>query len=227
MKVFLAGGTGKLGRHVWRQALVQRHTVTAFVRDASKLLDDAGGALPAGLEVVTGDAMDADAMAAAAAGHDAVVSTLSQVGDGPDLYQMTRELVTATATAGITRLIVTAGGGALSRRTPDGPLMFEHEIFRSNPPLYATQRQHIANLAMLYTQPPTLEWTMVCAPMMIGTDDEMEPTGNVVTTENIATRWGTSTYADAASVIVGELECRGNIHTRVGVATPPADTPKL
>ena len=117
MKVFLAGGTGKLGRHVWRQALAQRHTVTAFVRDASKLLDDAGGALPAGLEVVTGDALDADAMAAAAAGHDAVVSTLSQVGDGPDLYQMTRELVTATGAAGITRLIVTGGGGALSRRT--------------------------------------------------------------------------------------------------------------
>ena len=61
---------------------------------------------------------------------------------------MTRELVTATAAAGITRLIVTAGGGALSRRTPDGPLMFEHKIFRSTP-LYATQRQHIANVAML------------------------------------------------------------------------------
>ena len=60
MKVFLAGGTGKLGRHVWRQALVQRHTVTAFVRDVSKLLGDSGGALPPGLEVVAGDAMDAD-----------------------------------------------------------------------------------------------------------------------------------------------------------------------
>ena len=49
-----------------------------------------------------------------------------------------------------------------------GPFMLEHQIFRSQPALYATQQQHVANFAALSTQPASLHWSMVCPPVMIG-----------------------------------------------------------
>ncbi|WP_300033428.1 NAD(P)-dependent oxidoreductase [uncultured Roseobacter sp.] len=71
MKVIVFGATGTLGKIVTRQLAQQGHVVTAFARNAENAAID----LPA-VRGVSGDALDAQAVAKALEGHDAVVVTL-------------------------------------------------------------------------------------------------------------------------------------------------------
>jgi uncharacterized protein YbjT (DUF2867 family) len=72
LKVVVFGATGKAGRAVALMLLAAGHEVTAFVRDPAKL--PAQVAFPA----IVGDAMNADDVAKAVAGHDAVVVALGE-----------------------------------------------------------------------------------------------------------------------------------------------------
>ena len=67
-KLVVFGASGGTGRPIVTQALAAGHEVTAFVRDAATA--------PPGARVVTGDVLDASAVAAAVAGHDVIVSAL-------------------------------------------------------------------------------------------------------------------------------------------------------
>jgi putative NADH-flavin reductase len=69
MKLFILGATGGIGRHLVRRLLEQGHSVTAYVRSPQKI-----GTAHASLQVVPGDVFDADEMARAMAGHDAILS---------------------------------------------------------------------------------------------------------------------------------------------------------
>ena len=69
MKLIVFGATGGTGRELVTQGLAAGHEVTAFVRDAAALTGTQA-------RVVTGDALDATAVASAIAGHDAVLSAL-------------------------------------------------------------------------------------------------------------------------------------------------------
>jgi putative NADH-flavin reductase len=69
MKLFILGATGGIGRHLVRRLLEQGHSVTAYVRSPQKI-----GTAHASLQVVPGDVFDADEMAGAMAGHDAILS---------------------------------------------------------------------------------------------------------------------------------------------------------
>ncbi len=70
MKVIVFGSTGGTGRAVIAKLLADGHDVTAFARNPAKL-----EAAPR-LSVVQGDAMNADDVARATPGHDAVVVSL-------------------------------------------------------------------------------------------------------------------------------------------------------
>jgi putative NADH-flavin reductase len=70
LKVIVFGATGRVGRAVALTLLTRGHQVTAFARDASKLPDREEFA------VIVGDAADADAVARAVVGHDAIVVAL-------------------------------------------------------------------------------------------------------------------------------------------------------
>jgi putative NADH-flavin reductase len=70
MNVAVFGATGGTGRAVIRDLLAAGHTVTALVRDPSKL------APAPGLAVVPGDATNSADVARAVPGHDAVVVSL-------------------------------------------------------------------------------------------------------------------------------------------------------
>jgi putative NADH-flavin reductase len=70
MRLFVLGATGHVGTQVLELALAKGHTVTAFVRSPQKLTPQAG------LQIVAGDGRDADALGAALAGHDAVLSSI-------------------------------------------------------------------------------------------------------------------------------------------------------
>ncbi|MFU8852203.1 NAD-dependent epimerase/dehydratase family protein [Micromonospora sp. SL1-18] len=75
MKVLITGGTGYVGSHTTAAVLRQGHQVRLLVRDESRVAPALLplGVDPAGVEVLIGDVTDADSVAKATDGVDAVV----------------------------------------------------------------------------------------------------------------------------------------------------------
>jgi putative NADH-flavin reductase len=69
MKLIVLGATGGTGIEIVRQAIAQRHPVTAFVRSPERLKPFAGQ-----IVVKQGDLLDSAALADAILGHEAVLS---------------------------------------------------------------------------------------------------------------------------------------------------------
>jgi putative NADH-flavin reductase len=76
MKLFVLGATDKTGRALTAQGLARGHAITAFGR--SKLQDGS----PPTVNVIVGNPMQADDLAAAMPGNDAVLSALGTRGLG-------------------------------------------------------------------------------------------------------------------------------------------------
>lgn len=70
MKVLLIGATGNTGRLVLPRLLAGGHNVTAFVRQPAKRAPSVGR-----LRVVQGDVRDAQSLASAVIGQDALLAT--------------------------------------------------------------------------------------------------------------------------------------------------------
>lgn len=111
LNIALIGASGRVGRKVLEEALSRGHRVTAVVRDPAKL------APRPGLSVIRGDAAAPDALAAALAGHDAVVSAVSPAVDDPAVHEKMlstyRGVLAATKAARAKRLVVVGGAGTL------------------------------------------------------------------------------------------------------------------
>ncbi len=111
MKIALIGASGRVGRRVLEEALARGHQVTAVVRDPAKV------AARPGLTVARGDAADPAGLAAALAGHDAVVSAVSPAVDDPDvrakMLAAYQGIVAAVKAAKAPRLLVVGGAGTL------------------------------------------------------------------------------------------------------------------
>jgi len=102
MRILVLGATGKTGLHVVSQALVGGHSVTAFVRDASKL-----NITDPHLKVAVGDARNAKDVAKALSGQDAVISTLGSNEVGSDLIlASTKVLIEAMHKKDVKRIIM-------------------------------------------------------------------------------------------------------------------------
>jgi putative NADH-flavin reductase len=104
MKILVIGASGKTGHEVVSQALAAGHTVTAFVRDRSRL-----GIRNSRLTIATGDARRVDDLREALRGQDAVISTLGGKPRASGEGVMTRSmaaLIEAAHEAGVQRVIV-------------------------------------------------------------------------------------------------------------------------
>ncbi len=109
MKIIVFGATGGVGRSVVEQALEHGYEVTAFVRTPDKLKVTGDK-----LTVVQGDAFHVEQVAAAIAGHDAVVSCLGSnqgMKKSADLQTMAKNIVAGMQQHGIQRIIYTASAG--------------------------------------------------------------------------------------------------------------------
>lgn len=97
MKLFILGATGGTGLQLVPQAAARGHVLTAFGRAAA----------PAPAASVIGEVRDAKAMAAAMAGHDAVVFVVGPRGTGPTtLYSDTmKATLEAMQSSGVKRLV--------------------------------------------------------------------------------------------------------------------------
>ena len=109
MKLVIFGASGRTGQELVRQALAQRHLVTAFVRDPAAFdikHDD--------LRVVRGDITAYEEVERAIEGHEAVVSTLGPhtlLRRVPALVAGIRNIVRAMAKLGALRLVYTSALG--------------------------------------------------------------------------------------------------------------------
>ncbi|MEO1672760.1 MAG: SDR family oxidoreductase [Cyanobacteria bacterium J06631_2] len=109
MKLVIFGSTGSVGIQVVEQALEQGHTVTAFVRDHSKL-----NLQHSSLNIFAGDVMNPDLVEQAVIGHDAAICVL---GSGKKLSgnvrsQGTQHIIQALEKAGVNRFICQSTLGA-------------------------------------------------------------------------------------------------------------------
>lgn len=111
MKIALIGGTGFVGSAVLAEALQRGHQVTALARTPGKL------APREGLAVVQADAQDAEQVARAAAGHDAVVDAYNPGWTTPNIgaefLKGTRAIYDGVRRCGVKRLLVVGGAGSL------------------------------------------------------------------------------------------------------------------
>ena len=109
MRVLVLGAGGKTGGAVVQQGLTAGHQVTAFVHHAGDY------DRPAGVDVVEGDATDAESVAAAVAGQDAVIDTIG--GKTPYRSDTTLEadvasaVIAAMTRSGVRRVLVTSSVG--------------------------------------------------------------------------------------------------------------------
>lgn len=115
MRVVLYGATGMIGTRILKELLSRGHSVTAVVRDPSKL------AAQNNLTIEKGDMLDADNIAKVAKGADVVVSSYGPPSgaQGPDpakanqLSEATRALLAGVRRAGAPRIIMVGGAGSL------------------------------------------------------------------------------------------------------------------
>ncbi len=107
MRIFVLGATGHTGSVFVEQALAAGHELTAYVRSPDKLPAQAR------LIVVVGDVLDADALAEAMRGHEAVVSMLGVRSLAPHDFSAnsTAAIVRAAEAAGIRRVVLLSAFG--------------------------------------------------------------------------------------------------------------------
>lgn len=127
MKLIIFGATGGTGKQLTEQALQQGHTVTAFVRDPSRL-----GIMHSNLHIVKGDVMDVTAILPAMKGQDAVLCAIGSPANkiGKIRSTGTQNIIQAMQATGVKRLICqTSLGYGDSKKTLDQtPFIFKYII---------------------------------------------------------------------------------------------------
>ena len=107
MRFLVLGATGRTGVLFVEKALDQGHQVTALVRRADAAVDSRA-------QIVSGDVTDAAVIAAAARGHDAIISMLGvkNARQTPTLITDTvRAVIASSKTSGVDRFIVVSAFG--------------------------------------------------------------------------------------------------------------------
>lgn len=111
MNIALIGATGFIGAPVLSELLSRGHKVTVLARNPSKLAPQPG------LTVVAADALDANQVAKAVAGHNAVISAYNPGWSEPKIYdvflQGSQAILEGVRQAGVKRLLVVGGAGSL------------------------------------------------------------------------------------------------------------------
>jgi len=102
MRIAMFGATGTVGGTVLRHALDRGHDVRVLARTPGKVS-------VAGVDVVAGDALDAEAVAKTVVGCDVVVSALGGFGGTASIDSGTENIIAAMRTTGPRRLVLVQG----------------------------------------------------------------------------------------------------------------------
>lgn len=165
--VALIGGTGKAGKYLLKQLLLQKFRIKLLHRKPETLYLNS----PL-IEIIKGDARDYDAIHTLLQGCDAVLSCLSQpVGEPTIFSDATRNILLAMQAHQISRYITTAG---LNVDTPTDqksePTQFGTKWMYENFPTTTKDRQVEYQLLA----DSGIDWTMFRLPLIHQTDDISE-----------------------------------------------------
>ena len=217
MKIALIGATGFVGTAVLAELLQRDHQVTALVRDTSKLSPRPG------LVVRAADAHDADAIAAAVRGHDAVVSAFNPGWNEPALYekfmQGSAAIERGVAASGVKRLLVVGGAGSLF--VAPGVQMVDTPEFAAHVPANIVPGAKAARDALTALRGNTaLEWTFLSPPALLAPG---ERTGHYRLGGEELLMAGAQpagiSVADLAVAIADEIERPRHVRARFTVAS--------
>ncbi|HKI56704.1 MAG TPA: NAD(P)-dependent oxidoreductase [Trueperaceae bacterium] len=215
MNIVLFGATGNIGRRIAQEAMRRGHRVQGVVRDpsAAQAPDDR-------VQLVSGDATDADSVAQAVRGADAVVSTISPRPNArglpvPRLVDNVRALIAGLRRAGVDRVLYVGGAGSLE--VAPGQALVDQPGF---PEAYeAEAREGRDALDVWRREAEGLAWTYLSPAAEIAAG---ERTGRYRTTRDRVLRdaEGNSfiTYEDYAVAVLDELEKPQHVGERFGVA---------
>jgi putative NADH-flavin reductase len=160
MKLVIFGATGKTGAHLVPLALAAGHEVTVLVRTPSKLtIDDQR------LTVLTGDVKNADQVAGAIAGAEAVVSVLGPTRNRPD-FNVTHgitHILAAMKKYGVRRLVMSAGAGVADPN--DQPGAFER-VMGVLVRIFSRYVYEDMVEAVNLVRQSNVDWTVVRVPML-------------------------------------------------------------
>jgi len=152
LKLLVLGAAGKTGRLVVEQALAAGHTVTAFVRDPSKLkLSDER------LSVASGDARDFDSVLAVLNGQDAVINTIGGV-EAELVAKTTAVIVVAMQTSGVRRVVTLSSFMATPNFRPTGMMRLLPGLVQR------VTKDDLAGAKLL--EGSMLDWTIVYATLL-------------------------------------------------------------
>jgi putative NADH-flavin reductase len=206
MKISVLGASGRTGGPLVRLAAAGGHDVTAVVRTAAKA--------PAGAPVAVADGRDAEAIARAIAGSDAVASCIGPVAADGD-HTVMRESVAATLTAmrecGIRRIVLVSASGPFV--AGDDPL----SRYLAKPILRRVLREGFADLraAENVIRTGALDWTIMRPPML----KDGPARGHYRRCVEGNVRWHFSIRrADLARATLDAILDPGTIHQTIAVA---------
>lgn len=154
MRLALFGGTGTVGSAVLGQALGRGHEVRALARTPEKVSRRTDQALT----VVSGDARDPDAVAAALAGCDAVLSALGGFAGPESLSVGTATIVAQMRELGIRRLVVVQG---MHLRFPGDPPAWGRSVTGAGLRLISRPLTQAAAVMAAQIQHSEVDWTVV------------------------------------------------------------------
>jgi uncharacterized protein len=213
MKIVLFGATGNVGARVAAEAQRRGHEVVGVVRDPAAVHGS-------GVRLVKGDATQADSIAAAVQGADAVVSAISPRPNArglaaPSLVENARALIAGLRRTGVKRVLFVGGAGSLE--VSPGQQLVDQPGF---PEAYKAEALAGRDaLEVWRTEGEGLEWTFLSPAAEIAPG---ERTGHYRTTGDrlLTDAAGKSfiTFEDYAVAVLDELERPHHVGRRFGVA---------
>lgn len=189
-KIAMIGATGRAGSQLLEEALRRGHSVTAIARDTSKLGERAG--------VVSKnvDVLDAQALQAAVAGHDVVISA-AHFATIP-----ASAVIGPVKQAGVKRLLVVGGAGSLL--LPDGSRVIDAANF---PAEYKAEASAGAQFLEALRQEQELDWSFL-SPSALFVEGERRGTFRLGKEHLLVDGEGQSqiSFADFAIALLDEVE---------------------
>ena len=210
MIITVFGATGQVGKRIVKYALAKGHTVRAFGRNVTDLIDEDNRS--ESLEAIKGSVFDDGEVFNAVKGVDAVLSALGGSTDGEDKTRSIgmRKIVAQMQKAGVHKIVVVGGLGIAAA---------DNEMFMMDTPDFpkeymAVSREHMQ--AFLQLQHSTLSWTFVCCPSI----KEEDGTGQYKVTDTYLPDPNLFYIAsgDLAHFMVNESEHPKHDKQRVGIS---------
>lgn len=205
MNILLLGSTGRVGSHIAKLALEDKHQVTALVRTPEKLMIN-----DVKLSIIKGDVTVKEDVERAMKNADVVISALNT--DGTDTLTKSMPLIIDAMNAeGIKRIITIGTAGILQSRVE--PDVLRYQSSESKRKLTRAAEEHHQTYLLL--EESDLDWTVVCPTYL----PDGEAIGTCREARDYLPEDGKKiTVGDTAVFVYKQLESNQYIKSRVGIA---------